>query len=212
MTLDSKKALYEAQWAARNTSLIRHFPRKFTYAADSLLATPPRTVLDLGGGTGIYTQALMTMGYETTLLDFSEAAIMKARAAHIPQTICADFMQHDFGDMRYDVILAKGFSPLNTDDDGAFDAILTKARRLLTQQGVVLYWVYSTLEERWSESGWFEVGFERLSLHFDAVQVLPWFNLQTRLPWQVNLLASHLVLGRLQYGRRVAVLGAARAL
>lgn len=201
---------YDEHWSEGRIEPIRNFVKKFDYVTASTMQRRPTRVLDLGGGTGEYALLLQDVGFDVTLLDFSEVAVEMAAAAGVKTTLVADFMAHDFGTSRYDVVLAKGFSPLNTENGREFEAILQRAQNLLAPGGVVLYWVYSTLEERWSRSGWFEIAPARIAPWFDEVVVLPWFNLQCSLPWWLNQLLSRW-LGALTYGRRVAVIGIARS-
>ncbi len=210
MTTDRKRAFYEARWSREDSALMPDFEGRFEFLVRGLMqGRSARTILDLGGGTGADSMALQSMGYDVTLFDFSQVAVDKAAAAGVKHTLCGDFWTHDFGADRFDVVMAKGFSPLNTDDPITFERGLERARSLLNPGGVVLFWAYSTLEERWSSSGWYELGFRRLSSHFDAVLILPWFGVQSRLPWWLNVLVTP-ILGQMRFGRRVAVIGGRR--
>jgi len=69
-------------------------------------------VLDVGGGTGIYTSFLLDKypGARVTLIDFSRQMLDEAekKYAGTPDidVICDDYLKHDYGSLKYDIIIS----------------------------------------------------------------------------------------------------------
>jgi SAM-dependent methyltransferase len=191
-----KQSFYEQKYRNESLRVPRHFIRQFTYLARHYGRTPNPLILDAGGGTGEYSLALQQAGYRTILLDFAAEAIRKARERGVHELIQADFMIHDFKGQRMDLVLAKGFSPLNTDDESRFAAGLARIRGILGPQGTGLYWTVTDLSGRWSASQWYQVPAAWLSRHFNEVLVFPAFRYQVILPLWLNRAVSRMLLRR----------------
>jgi SAM-dependent methyltransferase len=150
------RALYDSVYAKRGLRAPPHFPRQFRYALAMIGRTAaPLRVLDLGGGSGEYSMAMQAMGHEVTLVDISEVAIERARALGVRNAICADFLA-EVPEDRFDLVLCKGFSPLNTDRREEFCAVVRRVEALLRPGGAMLYWAFTSNTGTWSApSRWF---------------------------------------------------------
>ena len=105
----------------------------------SALPTDPNTTksaLDLGCGLGEFTECLAVIGFEEVVgIDMSSKAIElcennPSKSKHT-QYIQADFFQYNFGDQKFDFILAAGFSPFNTSNMQQIDRMLQQLRSLV---------------------------------------------------------------------------------
>jgi len=105
-------------------------------------------------------------------------------------------MTHDFKEQRMDLVLAKGFSLLNTDDESRFVAGLARLRSILGPQGVGIYWTVTDLSGRWSASQWYQVPAAWLHRYCDDVLVCPALRYQVALPLWLNRTISRLLLGQ----------------
>ena len=104
---------------------------------------PPRRVLDVGGGTGVYTMPLSFQGYEVHLLDAVPLHVERAQAlltmaeAPLASAKVGDARRLELPDETFHVVLL--FGPLYhlTDRDDRITA-LAEARRVLVPGGVLL--------------------------------------------------------------------------
>jgi SAM-dependent methyltransferase len=157
-------------------------------------------VLDLGGGTGEYSMMLQQMGHDVTLYELSQVAIDHARKLGVTKTVCADFFGEPSTE-QFDIVLVKGFSPLNTDDQEKFDKLLNAISTMLAPGGVVLYWSTTDMTGHWSNSGWFNWQVTNLNELFDEVLIFPALRYQAVLPvWFSRVV--HNILLRLSILRR----------
>jgi SAM-dependent methyltransferase len=72
----------------------------------------PCRVLIPGCGSGYEVQAFHTAGYEVTAVDFSPAALDRAKrvlGALAERVVLGDFFTHDFGQARFDLIYERTF-------------------------------------------------------------------------------------------------------
>ncbi len=99
------------------------------------LPPPPARVLDVGGATGPYSEALGRRGYETHLLDAMETHVEQARRrAAIASVTVGDARELPWPDQHADVVLLMGpLYHLNERADRA--AALLEARRVLKPGG-----------------------------------------------------------------------------
>jgi SAM-dependent methyltransferase len=200
MTATETPAKYDAEYASASIPDFPHFEQEFLH----LLALAGREgqrgrLLDLGGGTGEHSLVFQRLGFDVTLFDFSPVGVARARSAGVARALCGDFTTHDFGDERFDVVFAKGFSPLATDDPAEYARFEERILALLTPKtGAFLYWGATDLSGRWTASNWFELRPEDVARHFDDALLLPLFRAQCRLPVAVNKALSRalLALGR----------------
>lgn len=72
-----------------------------------------KTVLDVACGTGRHGYLLEFYGYEVTYLDISPQAISKIWWSE--RKICADFLKHEFGKVRFDNVVSFQFLEHLTD-------------------------------------------------------------------------------------------------
>ena len=188
------KTMYNDKYMKESQSGHPFFTRQFKY----LLKWTGKEngilkVLDLGGGTGTYSSIIQEMGHDVTLVDLSEVAVSKARSIGVKNAVCADFLSAPPND-TFDVILVKGFSPLNTDDPMIFENILSSIARLLSPGGVIFYyWGSADMSGQWTSSGWYNWHPSLLRNFFEQVQVCPAFRYQALLPPFINTAISRIV-------------------
>ena len=102
-----------------------------------------KTLLDVGCGTGYYTEAFRKKGFPATGLDYSEIAIKKAKN-NFPQ--CKFVHMNGFEpklDTKFDLIFCRGFSGANTHDLNYVSVWANKYIKLLNDNGVFIF-SYST--------------------------------------------------------------------
>ena len=97
-----------------------------------------RTVLDIGGGTGIYSDWLGELGYEANLIDITPAHIASARArrTHISSAEVGDARKLSWKDNSADVVLLLGPLYHLTERSDRLLA-LQEARRVLRSGGIL---------------------------------------------------------------------------
>jgi SAM-dependent methyltransferase len=197
---NSKYQHYEKKYAEADLDVSPWFTKQFSYLlknyAPEMLANPYRcTVLDLGGGTGEYAQKIKELGFKVTVFDFSRQACQKAEAKGL-ETIHGDFFTFDFGTSSYDIILAKGFSPLNTDNHEIFLGLWEKVRRLRQPSGMSIYWWNTDLSGTWGEGGCYKLSNRDIANLFDGADFLlfPAFRYQVNLPHFINQAISSMIL------------------
>lgn len=107
-------------------------------------------VLDIGPGSGQIAGLLCGKGFAVTCIEFSERmARVAATAAPGAVMIVDEFLAHDFGDARFDGILAMAF--IHLFPAAQVPAVLAKIRSLLLPGGVVYV---STTKSDASSEGW----------------------------------------------------------
>jgi len=206
----SQRSLYDSVYTKGGLRVLPHFPRQFRYALVMLGRTAaPLRVLDLGGGSGEYSMAMQAMGHEVTLVDLSPVAIERARALGVREAICADFLA-ELPEGRFDLVLCKGFSPLNTDRREDFCAVVRRVEALLRPGGAMLYWASTANSGTWSASRWFNWRVRELREMIGETMLFPSFRHQAmlvRAPW------LNVAIGRVAEwipGRRMTVLSLRR--
>ncbi len=186
--------MYDAKYSAQCLRPSPHFLRQFKYIHQWSKVSANGSVLDLGGGTGEYSLVLQKAGYHVTLNDISDIAIAKAVASGVQNTLAGNILDHQTNDAGpFDLVLARGFSPLNTDDRLAFQAVLAKIKRLTSDQGKIVIWGLTDMTGNWSESGWFNWhprDLRELSGHTIA---FPAFRYQCFLPLVINHIVSRIM-------------------
>jgi SAM-dependent methyltransferase len=96
-------------------------------------------MLDVGCATGFYTKAFYLKGFEAFGLDYSDVAILKAVGLHPEcQFIHADGFNPSL-DMKFDLILCRGFSGANTHDLKYVSEWTDKYIDLLTDKGKFVF-------------------------------------------------------------------------
>jgi 2-polyprenyl-3-methyl-5-hydroxy-6-metoxy-1,4-benzoquinol methylase len=104
---------------------------------------PPRTVLDVGCGTGTLVRALIGCGYDAYGIDISKDVVIKARELanrSFGQGISArfsvgNFLRHDFGKQTFELIHSNDvLEHIHSDEASDF---LSKCRRLMCRNGVL---------------------------------------------------------------------------
>lgn len=157
------------------------------------LDKPAMKVLDLGGGSGIYSLAFQQLGMNPFLLDFSERAVDMARSRGVKNTICADFLECDFPGEKFGLVFVKGFSLLNVSNLNHFTEVLERIKACLTTEGVIVYFGRSNFSGVWSQSGWYDFSMSELidlKRLFQKFHLFPSFKRQVYLPRQFNELVS----------------------
>ena len=196
---------YDSKYSKRVQGFSPAFPRQMRFLLRWMdVPDGRRRVLDLGGGTGEYSVMLQRMGYDVTLYEISQVAIDHARSMGATNTVYADFLKEPPTE-RFDIVLVKGFSPLNTDSRLVFDEILGAVEGMLAPQGVVLYWGVTDLSGKWSDSGWFNWQAANLQLFFDDVLIFPALRYQTALPVWCNRRISNALSRRSELPRPLTV-------
>jgi len=180
-------AKYDLEYGAGDLPLYPHFAAEFRMLlrwACHPRKTPrrPRTLLDLGGGTGDHSLVFQELGFEPTLFDFSSVGVRRARQRGVREAICGDFFRHDFGGRTFDLVFAKGFSPLATDEPDRLDEVLARIDGLVGPGGLFLYWGATDLSGTWSASNWYNYTAHDVARLFPERLLLPVFRLQSRLP------------------------------
>jgi SAM-dependent methyltransferase len=110
---------------ARSQEILRRF-----------LPEAPATVLDLGGGAGVYSAWLGSLGYKVTLLDLVRKHTVQARGAGVT-AVQGDARALPFRDARCDAALLMGPLYHLTEREERVRA-LTEARRAVRPGGVVI--------------------------------------------------------------------------
>ena len=118
-------------WAAGPTSVYDHLARALVGAARSSLAD--RTVLDLGTGTGVASQALLEAGARPIGVDLA-VAMLRHRRRERPPAVAADARALPFAAATFDAVVA-AFCLNHLPDPVAG---LAECRRVLRTGGVVL--------------------------------------------------------------------------
>lgn len=187
---DKKKIFYNSKYLHQNVAPSPYFKLQFLYLVKKYCKQKPKTVLDLGGGTGEYSIELQQLGYDVTLFDYSHVAINHAKQIGVHNTICNDFLSYDFHNQSYDIILAKGFSLLNTIDEKSYDSVLNKIRNLCNERGVVFYWGRTDLSNSTTKSGWVNHNYDFLISKYNHILLFPAFRWQSKLPHIINIFIS----------------------
>ena len=198
--MDHRK-FYDNKYSRSAQGYSPMFPRQMQFLLRWMgIPNRQQRILDLGGGTGEYSMMLQQMGHDVTLYEISQVAIDHAHKLGVTKTVCADFLGEPPKE-QFDVVLVKGFSPLNTDDQEEFDRLLDAMVAMLAPQGVVLYWSTTDMTGQWSDSGWFNWQVTDLQELFDEVLIFPALRYQAVLPvWCSrvihNMLCRYSILSR----------------
>lgn len=120
---------------------------------EAVLGSRPAKILDLGCGPGLYTSRLAQYGHECTGIDFSPASVEYAIQQASEESLSCEYRHEDlrtaeFGD-GYDLAMLI-FGEFNSFPPADAEAILSKARAALTEDGVLL--LETTTEETIRES------------------------------------------------------------
>jgi len=110
------------------------------------------SVLELGSGSGLSLFYLNQENFETTAIDISNEMIRVSKEMS-PKTkfIHDDFLEHDFGDSKFQGIFAKAFIHLFQKKDAIL--VLKKIKNLLLPKGIAFI---STNLSKKSREGYFE--------------------------------------------------------
>jgi SAM-dependent methyltransferase len=101
-------------------------------------------VLELGPGSGLALQILSEEGFNTTAIDISKKMIKISKEAS-PNTeyIHSDFLEYDFGKVKYEGIFAKAFIHLFPKEDAVL--VIKKMMDILAPNGIIF--IGTTLHE-----------------------------------------------------------------
>lgn len=184
--MTDKSAMYNEKYGRTRLTASPHFIRQFGYLMSAIGASPNShsAVLDIGGGTGEYSAAMGQMGYNVLLAEVSAVAVEKAKALGV-KAVVADYLSTPPAN-TFDIVLAKGFSPLNTDNPTEFREVVSKLMRLVSPGGSLIVWGTSNMSSTWSESGWYSWRAEELRQMIGETVVFPALRYQIVLPWMVN--------------------------
>ncbi|CAA9528517.1 MAG: hypothetical protein AVDCRST_MAG30-3573 [uncultured Solirubrobacteraceae bacterium] len=111
---------------------------------EALAGAPGPELLDVGGGTGNYAQALLAHGFSPTVLDYNEAMLARARAKGLP-VLQGDAAALPFAGETWDAVMMISMLHHVTDWAGA----LREAVRVLRPGGrlAVMGWAREHVEE-----------------------------------------------------------------
>ena len=116
---------------------------------------PPKSILDIGCGTGDYVAILSSMGYEAYGIDFAKTAIDKAKEKYTHLKFKqADAINMDMNE-TFDLLLVNGFSVFNTEDLKIHKKIISSWKDLLTENGAILIISRTSFACEYSSTGWF---------------------------------------------------------
>jgi ubiquinone/menaquinone biosynthesis C-methylase UbiE len=202
-----KKILYDKKYEQIHLQPSLYFPKQFKYIEKNYCKSLKSKVLDLGGGTGEYSLLLQGMSYDITLFDFSMEAIKRAKSIGVKKTICNDFLSYDFEDESFDIILVKGFSLLNTDNEHTFLAMIQQMKAILNSEGIIIYMGESNLSASWSESAWYQLGQTEIKKYFDSYLLLPAFRYQLILPLFFNQWITRVLMNFKSLPRSISLVG-----
>lgn len=111
-------------------------------------STQPKTILDLGPGSGWEAKLLCDAGYAVTAIEFSEMmAAVAQKTAPKAEVIVDEFTTHNFDGQTFDAIFAMAFIHLFTSEDVI--GVMQKMFTLLRPKGVVL--ISTTLHAKTDE-------------------------------------------------------------
>ncbi len=201
------KREYDAKYDLTNLGYSMTFSVQFRFLLRlAAVKSHPLRILDLGGGTGEYSRIMQDLGHDVMLVDISEVAIQKAHQIGVKRAICLDFLTVSL-DERFDLVLVKGFSPLNTDNPVRFRAVMTSIYSLLSSDGLVLYWANTDLTEKWGNTGWFNFHPRALLSFFNEVIVFPALRYQAYLPVHFARCISRLLCSLSRLPRSITMIG-----
>ncbi len=124
--------------ASRRTSTI---DAQVAWIDQTLLASRPSTILDLGCGPGLYCHRLARLSHHCTGIDFGPASVSYARERADAEALTATFIEGDlrataFGD-GYDLIMLL-FGEFNTFTPNEASDLLQRARSALAPGGALI--------------------------------------------------------------------------
>ncbi len=108
-----------------------------------IVGPPPRTMLDVGCGTGTLVRELIARGYDAYGIDISTDVVIKARELanrSFGQDLSVrfsvgNFIRHDFGEQTFELIHSNDvLEHIHSDEASDF---LSKCRRLMCRNGVL---------------------------------------------------------------------------
>jgi ubiquinone/menaquinone biosynthesis C-methylase UbiE len=113
---------------------------------DALRGAPGRSLLDSGGGTGNYAQALRDEGWQPIVLDRSAAMLQRAAAKGLP-TVVGDALALPFDDGSFDAVMLVSMLHHTGDPQRA----LAEARRVLRRGGrlAVMVFTREDIADQW---------------------------------------------------------------
>ncbi len=101
---------------------------------------PDAKILDLGCGTGIYTDIFRRLGYDSIGIDISQTAITKAAAKYpLSRYEVADALNLKYELHSFDMIFLFGCSIVNTDDLLEIDRVLKYLLQFVKKSGSIVF-------------------------------------------------------------------------
>jgi SAM-dependent methyltransferase len=96
-------------------------------------------VLDIGCGTGFYTDLFRQIGYNSVGIDISQTAIEKARSKYPDSNFgVADALNLPYDKEYFDVIFMFGCSVVNTDNLNKIDEVIKYLLEYVTDTGIIV--------------------------------------------------------------------------
>ncbi|MGD0142287.1 MAG: class I SAM-dependent methyltransferase [Rhizomicrobium sp.] len=188
---------YDVRYSQASIAASRHFAAEIRFCLKLAGVQHPRTVLDLGGGTGAHSLILQDMGFDVTLLDSSPIGVEKAKAAGVRRAIEGDFFADPLRNEKFDVVLARSFSGFNTDQPAFFADTLARVGELVAPGGVLIYWSWTDCSGQWSDrdtsSGGFSHTPRSIDGLFDRLLLVPKFHVLARAPIGFTLAANRIL-------------------
>jgi ubiquinone/menaquinone biosynthesis C-methylase UbiE len=123
----------------------RYYPKNISLKLLKTLSSTCETkkggkILDLGCGTGFYTELFRNMGFDSLGIDISQTAINKAKEKYPDSKFeVADALNLSYEKKSFNMIFLFGCSIVNTDDLEEIDRVFKYLLEYLTDDGKIVF-------------------------------------------------------------------------